>query len=117
MNLFYSFASNKPRTFGIYSHYAKDEITELISHYEQEFIDVSQHLDAEHLTRFAQVMYLLKDNTFENIWWRIENRVHDLAEVKGAFDSYHLVNILRSFSKSQHNKMAGSNKLFIHLEP
>ena len=53
VNLFYSFASNKPRQFGVYSQYAKDEIRELITHYEQDFVDVSQYLDAEHLTRFA----------------------------------------------------------------
>lgn len=79
---------------------ARDEIRELIALYEQDFVDIPQYLDAEHLTRFAQVIYLLKDETFENIWWRIENRVHELAEVKGALDSYHIVNILRSFSKS-----------------
>jgi hypothetical protein len=100
VNLFYSFASNKPRNFGVYGQHAKDEIRELIAHYEQDFVELSQYLDAEHLTRFAQVMYLLKDESFENIWWRIENRVHDLAEQKGALDSYHVVNLLRAFSKS-----------------
>jgi hypothetical protein len=62
-------------------------------------------------------MYLLKDETFENIWWRIENRVHELAEVPGALDMYHVTNILRAFSRSQQNHQAGSDKLFIHLEP
>jgi hypothetical protein len=62
-------------------------------------------------------MYLLKSPAYENIWWRIENRVHDLAEIPGALDSYNITNILRSFSKSQENKMAGSDKLYYHLEP
>jgi len=62
-------------------------------------------------------MYLLKDESYENIWWRIENRVHELAEQGDSLDVYHLANILRSFSKSQHNRMAGSDKLFVHLEP
>ena len=44
-------------------------------------------------------MYLLKDTNFENIWWRIENRVHELAEDK-ALDICHVTDILRSFSKS-----------------
>lgn len=65
----------------------------------------------------AQSLYLLKDETFENIWWRVENRIHELAEVKGALDSYNVTNILRSFSRSQQNQMAGSEKLFVHLEP
>ena len=62
-------------------------------------------------------MYLLKEETFENIWWRIENRVHELAESAEGLDNYQVVNILRAFSKSQMNKMAGSKKLFTHLEP
>jgi hypothetical protein len=100
VNLFYSFVSNKPRQFGVYKDVARDEIREVITLYEHDFIEVSQYLDAEYLTRFAQVMYLLKDESFENIWWRIENRIHDLAEEKGALDSYHIVNLLRAFSKS-----------------
>lgn len=78
---------------------------------------MSQYLDADHLTRFAYSLYLMKDENFENIWWRIENRVHELAEEKGALDMYHITNILRAFSKSQENKTAGSEKLFVHLEP
>ena len=115
--MFYSFASNRPRTFGVYNQGARQEIREIITNYEQDFVDVSQYLDAEHLTRFAQTLYLFKDDSFENIWWRIEDRVHELAEQKGSLDSYHLVNLLRSFSRSQQNKMAGSAKLFVHLEP
>jgi len=64
----------------------------------------------------AQVMYLLKSKQYENIWWRIENRIHELAEF-GDLDIYHVTNILRSFSRSQENQMSGSDKLFVHLEP
>jgi hypothetical protein len=62
-------------------------------------------------------MYLFKSIKFENIWWRIENRVHELVEIPGALDVYNISNILRAFSKCQENKMAGSEKLFVHLEP
>ena len=58
-------------------------------------------------------MYLLKCKDFANIWWRIENRVHELADT---LDAYQITNILRSFSRSQENRMSGSDKLFIHLE-
>jgi hypothetical protein len=88
-----------------------------VAHYEQDLLEICPHLDADGLTRFAQVMYLMKTKNFENIWWRIENRVHELAEEKGALDSFHLTNILRSFSRSQENQMSGSDKLFVHLEP
>ena len=74
-------------------------------------------MDSEGITRLSQVMYLFKSKSFENIWWRIENRIHELAEVKGALDIYNVTNIIRSFSRSQDNKMSGSDKLFIHLEP
>jgi len=62
--------------------------------------EASKYLDGEGITRLAQVMYLLKSKSYENIWWRIENRVHDLAEIEGALDTYNITNILRSFSRS-----------------
>ena len=117
VNLFYSFVSNKKRQFGIYARYAKEEVDEILAHYEDDFCEAAQHLDAEGITKLAQVMYLLKSGRYENIWWRIENRVHELAEVKGALDDYHISNIIRSFSRSQENLMSGSDKLFVHLEP
>lgn len=117
INIFFSFVSNKPRNFGVYRGYAREEINELLAHYESDFCDAAQYLDAEGITRMAQVMYLLKNPAYENIWWRIENRVHELAEVDGALDHYNISTILRSFSRAQENKMAGSNKLFVHLEP
>ena len=117
VNLFYSFVSNKKKQFGIYARYAKEEVDEILAHYEDDFCEAAQHLDAEGITKLAQVMYLLKSGRYENIWWRIENRVHDLAEVKGALDDYHISNIIRSFSRSQENLMSGSDKLFVHLEP
>lgn len=49
-------------------------------------------------------MYVLKSDRYENIWWRIENRTNALAE-EGKLDAYHLTNILRAFSRAQHNHM------------
>jgi len=103
--------------FGVYQDIAAQEIDELLSHYEDDFNEAASYLDGEGVTRLAQLMYLLKSKEYENVWWRIENRVHDLADVEGALDSYNIANILRSFSRSQENQMTGSNKLFIHLEP
>lgn len=37
-NIFYSFTTNKPRRFGVYQTYAKDEIKELITLYEEDFL-------------------------------------------------------------------------------
>jgi len=117
VNLMFSFVSNKPSKFGVYVRYAKEEVDELLAHYEQDFCEAAPLLDAEGITRLSQVMYLFKSKAFENIWWRIENRVHELAEVKGALDTYNIATILRSFSRSQENQMSGSDKLFFHLEP
>jgi hypothetical protein len=100
VNIMYSFASNKPTKFGVYVRYAREEIDELLAHYEQDFCEAAPLLDVEGITRLAQVMYLLKSKEFENIWWRIENRVHELAEIKGALDPYNISTILRSFSRS-----------------
>ena len=100
VNVFYSFASNKPKNFGVYQDIAKEEIDELLALYEHDLNEASKYLDGEGITRLAQVMYLLKSKSYENIWWRIENRVHDLAEIEGALDTYNITNILRSFSRS-----------------
>jgi len=53
VNLFFSFASNRPTKFGVYKRYAREEIDELIAHYEADFCDAAQHLDAEGITRLA----------------------------------------------------------------
>ena len=116
--LFFSFASNKPGKFGVYADYAIEEVDELIAHYEDDLVNAVQHLNADEVTRLAQAMYLLKSAKYENVWRRIENKVHDLIEDEmSGLDAYHVTNLLRAFSRSQNNTMAGSNKLFVHLEP
>ena len=78
INLIYTFASCRPRFYGGYVLYANDERDELIAHYEHELNEAALNADAEHLTRLAQAMYVLKTGEFENIWWRIEDRVNEL---------------------------------------
>lgn len=41
VNLFYSFVSNKKKDFGVYGHYAKEEIDELLAHYEDDFCEAA----------------------------------------------------------------------------
>ena len=60
LNLFYTFASCKPKTFGVYRHYAAEELEELLSHYEYELCEAAEAADGEHLTRIAQAMYIMK---------------------------------------------------------
>lgn len=117
VNTLFSFASNRPKRYGVYKVHARDEIDELLAHYEHDLCEAAPLLDADGVTRLAQIMYLLKSKAYENIWWRIENRVHELAEIDGALDIYNITNIIRSFSRSQENQMSGSDKLFYHLEP
>lgn len=100
------FASSRPKQYGVYKVYAKEELEELLAHYEHDLCDAAEKADAESLTRIAQAIYILKTDQFENIWWRIENRTNDLAEKK-ELDIYHVVNILRSFSRAQQNHMVG----------
>ena len=45
VNLFYSFVTNKPNKFGIYRNYAKDDLEELISVYEQDLINAAPLLN------------------------------------------------------------------------
>lgn len=84
----YSFASNRPRNFGVYKVKAMEETEEVIAHYEHDLVDCIQFLNQDGITRMAQVMYLFKTKEYENIWWRIENRVHDLIETNEKLDSY-----------------------------
>ena len=58
----------------------RDEIDEVLAHYEHDLCEAASYLDADGVTRLAQTLYLMKSKSFENIWWRIENRVHDLVE-------------------------------------
>ena len=94
------FASSRPKQFGVYRVYATQELEELIAHYEHDLCDSAEKANPEQLTRIAQAMYILKTDQFENIWWRIENRTNELA-IKGELDIYHVVNILRAFSRGQ----------------
>lgn len=99
VNLMFMFAASRPKSFGVNKNYAADELEELLAHYQHDLIDAAEKADAEHITRLAQALYILKTADFENIWWRIENRVNELA-LKGELESYHIVNILRSFSRA-----------------
>ena len=49
----FMFASFRPKTFGVYKNYAKDELDEMISHYEHEICEAAEQADAEHITRLA----------------------------------------------------------------
>jgi len=80
--------------------YANEDLEELLAHYEHDLCEAAEKADPESLTRIAQAMYILKTDQFENIWWRIERRTNELAEKK-ELDIYHVVNILRSFSRGQ----------------
>jgi hypothetical protein len=60
INLLFTFASCKPLLFGVYKHYASEELDEMISHYEHDLCEAAEAADAEHLTRLAQAMYIMK---------------------------------------------------------
>lgn len=93
------FASSRPKNFGNYRIYASDDLNELLAFYEHDLCEAGENADPEHLTRLAQAMYILKTRDYANIWWRIENRANQLAS-EDKLDSYHLVNVLRSFSRA-----------------
>lgn len=118
VNLLYTFASNRPNQFGLYKVYAAEELNELLSHYEgdlKEIIETDGLLDADHLTRLAQALYLFKTGEFEGIFRRIEKRALLLHEA-GKLDIYHITNILRAFVHSQENRMNGKDKTFFAFE-
>jgi hypothetical protein len=106
INAFFMFAVYRPRNYGVYKVYAAEELDELIAHYEHDLCEAAEKADPECLTRIAQAMYILKTGEFENIWWRIESRANELATA-GKLDFYNVHNILRAFSRAQHNQMIG----------
>lgn len=99
IDLFYIFASSRPKRFGNYRVYADQELEELIANYEDDLCDAGEEADPEYVTRLAQAMYILKTGDYENIFWRIERRATELA-AKEKLDIYHVTNILRAFSRS-----------------
>ena len=54
------FASSRPKQYGVYKVYAKEELEELLAHYEHDLCEAAEKADAETLTRVAQAMYILK---------------------------------------------------------
>lgn len=115
-NFIFTFASTKPKRFGVYKRYAVEEVEELIAHFEHDLCDAALKVDAEHLTRIAQALYLLKTDDYENIWWRVETRAQELAS-ENRLDGYQLTNLLRSFAHAQNNRTVGSDQLYTAFEP
>lgn len=60
IDLFFMFASSRPKNFGVYRVYAAEELEELLAHYEHDLCEAAEKADAESLTRLAQAMYILK---------------------------------------------------------
>lgn len=49
--------------------------------YEVDLCDAAPFLDAQGICRLAEILYLLRSRAYVNIWWRVENRVSELAVV------------------------------------
>jgi hypothetical protein len=81
----------------VYRVYARDDVNELLAHYEEDLKECVFHLDPDHLTRLAQTLYLLKTPDHETLFWRIEDHAVNQLE---KLDTYHITNILRSFAHS-----------------
>ena len=80
INLMFTFASCRPKhhKFGQMRQYEDQDLDELIAVYEDDLCEAAEEADAEHLTRLAQAMYILKTGDYENILWRIERRANEL---------------------------------------
>jgi hypothetical protein len=81
----FTLASNRPKNFGVYTNYAKDEVDELLTHYEEDLKDMAEVLDTEYLTRLSQMLYLFKTKEFESVFQRIEE---NLNRQKDKLDAY-----------------------------
>jgi len=106
INTLFTFASCRPKNYGVYKNYAQDEVEELVANYEHDLCEAGESANAEQLTRMAQALYIMKTCEYENIFWRVERRANQLAH-ENALDSYNVTNILRALTRSQNNKMCG----------
>ena len=67
MNTFFTLATNRTKNFKQQINYARDELDELLAHYEEDLKDMTAVLDTEYLTRMAQMMYIFKTKEYEGI--------------------------------------------------
>ena len=95
--------------------YAREELNELLSIFEEDLLEMLPNLDAEHTTRLCQSLYLFKTADFEPLWWRVEDHINEHLLAK--LDTYHVTNILRSMTHCQDNRMVGKDKTFYNMEP
>lgn len=103
-NVFHSFASNRPTNFGKHKLVAAEDIDELLQHYEWDLCDAAPLLDADGICRLAETLQLLRSRAHVNIWWRVENRISELAVVhKQEYDQFQLAEIFRAFTRGQQN--------------
>lgn len=115
VNTFFTFASCRPKQYGVYRRYASEEIEELVANYEHDLCETAEQADAEQLTRLASALYVMGTCEYENVFWRIERRTNQLAH-EGKLDAYNASTILRAFSRSQKNRMCGQDHTFTALE-
>lgn len=52
-NVFITFATCRPKNYGIYKVYASEGLEELVAHYEHDLCEAGEHANAEQLTRLA----------------------------------------------------------------
>lgn len=76
INALFTFASCRPKNYGVYKNYANDEIEELMANYEHDLCEAGENADPEQLTRLAQTLYILRTTEFENVFWRVERRTN-----------------------------------------
>ena len=76
INTLFTFASCRPKNYGVYKNYANDEIEELMANYEHDLCEAGENADPEQLTRLAQTLYILRTTEFENVFWRVERRTN-----------------------------------------
>ena len=72
-NLLYSLASNKPKAYGRYLEFYKEQNDKVVSHFDYELRESMHQMDIDHLTRLVQAFYLFRSTKCPNIIWRAEH--------------------------------------------
>lgn len=59
INTMITFASCRPKNYGVYKRYAQEEVEELVAHYEHDLCEAGEQASPDQLARLAQSLYIL----------------------------------------------------------
>ena len=112
-NLLYSFITcvGKPNPARVWEFL--EDTNEVLTAYNYELMDLTQFADADDLTKLIRAFCNANCSDFEHIMLRFELKALDEKE---NLDSYHLTQMIKSFTNNNYMVGYGTDKLYDELE-